>query len=80
VVPNAETYMCPDDDGTGVRLYFMYAEAATRRIDADLSGCSWITTPGDGTRASTPTFREDMSTLAPLPWRAYLAPDADPSG
>ena len=80
VVPNAETYMCPDDDGTGVRLYFMYAHGATRRIDADLSGCSWITAPVDGTRASTPRFREDMSTLAPLPWRAYLAPNADPSG
>jgi hypothetical protein len=79
VVPNADTYMCPDDDDRGARLYFMYAHGATRRIDADLSGCSWITDPGDGTRASTPKFREDMSTLAPLPWRAYLAPNADPS-
>jgi hypothetical protein len=80
VVPDADTYMCPDDDGTGARLYFMYAHGATQRIDGDLSGCSWITAPGDGTRASTPKFRQDMSTLAPLPWRAYLAPDADPSG
>ena len=80
VVPNADTYMCPDDDGTGARLYFMYAQGATQRIDADLSGCPWITAPGDGTRASTPKFREDMSILAPPPWRAYLAPDADPSG
>jgi hypothetical protein len=80
VVPNADTYMCPDDDGTSARLYFTYAQGATWRIDADLSGCSWITAPGDGTRASTPKFREDISTLAPLPWRAYLAPDADPSG
>ena len=80
VVPNADTYMCPDDDGTGARLYFTYAQGATRRIDADLSGCSWITDRGDGTRASTPKFREDMSTLAPLAWRAYLAPNADSSG
>jgi hypothetical protein len=35
VVPNAETYMCPDDDGTGARLYFMYAHGATQRIDAE---------------------------------------------
>jgi hypothetical protein len=80
VVPNADTYTCPDDDGTGARLYFTYAHGATQRIDADLSGCSWITAPGHGTRASTPKFRQDMSTLAPLPWRAYLAPNADPSG
>jgi hypothetical protein len=80
VVPNANTYTCPDDDGTGARLYFMYAHGATQRIDADLGDCSWITDPGDGTRASTPQFREDMSTLAPLPWRARLATNADASG
>jgi hypothetical protein len=80
VLPNADTYMCPDDDGTGARLYFVYAHGATQRIDAELGGCSWITAPGDGTRASTPKFREDMSTLAPLPWRSHLAPYADPSG
>jgi hypothetical protein len=80
VVPSADTYTCPDDDGTGARFYFMYAHGATQRIDADLSGCSWITAPGDGTRASTPKFREDMSTLAPLAWRGYLAPNPEPSG
>jgi hypothetical protein len=80
VVPNADTYMCPDDDGTGARLYFMYADGATQRIDADLSGCSWITAPGDGARSSTSMFRQDMSILAPRPWRSYLAPDVDRSG
>ena len=80
VVQNADTYMCPDNDGTSARLYFMFAHGATQRIDADLSGCSWIKAPGDGTRASTPVFREDMSMLAPRSWRSYLAPNADPSG
>jgi hypothetical protein len=80
VLQNADTYMCPDDDATSTRLYFMFAHGITQRIDAHLSGCSRVTGPGEGTRASTPVFREDMSTLAPRSWRSHLAPDADPSG
>jgi hypothetical protein len=80
VVPNSTTIVCPADDGTSARLYFTYSRGAMQRIDADLSGCAWITAPGDASRRSNAQFRKNMATLAPSAWRGYVAPDPDPTG
>jgi hypothetical protein len=79
-VPDAGGIMCPLDDGTNARLYFMYPHRRMRQINADLSGCSFITEPGYGSRSSTIRFRQDMTTLAPKAWRAYIASNPDPTG
>jgi hypothetical protein len=71
---NSGGIFCPSDDGTSARLYFRYAHDTTQRINAELSGCSWITAPGDASRSSTAQFRKDMTTLAPSAWRSYIAP------
>jgi hypothetical protein len=79
--PHAATIMCPMDDGTVARLYFSFSHRRpTQRIDADLSGCSWITAPGRGARASSSQFRSAMTALAPPAWRPYVAASPDPSG
>jgi hypothetical protein len=81
IIPHAGTYSCPVDDGTAARLYFTYGRhRAVQRVDADLSGCAWITAPGRGARASSSRFRRDMTTLAPSAWRPYISPTPDPSG
>ena len=83
--PRARKIMCPLDDGTAVRLYFTPKGAhkgagALQRVDADLSGCSFIDAPGTGARSSTAPFRRDLATLAPAHWRSYVVPRSDPTG
>jgi hypothetical protein len=73
VVANGDEYMCPNDDGAAARLYFTYGgHHPAQRVDAQLSGCRWITAPDNGTRTSTTQFNQDLSTLAPSAWRRYF--------
>jgi hypothetical protein len=73
-VPDGIGYSCPFDDYTSAQLYFQYGGRATvERIGVQLGGCSWISSPGSGTRESSSQFRSDLTTLAPSAWRPYLA-------
>ncbi len=80
VVPAGRLVNCPMDDGTSARLYFTYRHGATERVDADLSGCSYMTVPGHAGRSSSAPFRRDLTTLAPSAWRAYVSANPDPTG
>ena len=72
---------CPMDDGTSVRMYFTYGPRDDlRRVDADLSGCSYLSARGAGGRSSTAGFRQALGTLAPGAWRPYVSPTPDPTG
>jgi hypothetical protein len=74
VIPKGALYACPADDGTSVRIYFSFGDdRPAQRIDADLTGCSWISAPGEGRRSSTSRFRNALDQRAPSAWRRYFA-------
>jgi hypothetical protein len=73
------SYMCPNDTGTSVTLYFNYGNVRQGEIvDVDLEGCPWIGDPERGGRwwLDNPkvdsSFGPSLATLAPPGWRSYV--------
>ena len=64
---------CPNDDGSGVRLYFSYAGGhATEQADVNLAGCRAITAPGRSSRSATQRLLNELALVAPSEWRQYF--------
>jgi hypothetical protein len=73
------TYMCPNDTGTSVTLYFNYGNVRQGEIvDVDLEGCPWIGDPERGGRwwlirpKAESSFGANLARLAPTGWRSYV--------
>jgi hypothetical protein len=61
MIPPHAVYCCPMDGGSGVRMYSTYRHhRAAQRIDASLTGCAWISGPGNGPRSETTEFRRGL--------------------
>jgi len=74
VAPGA--YSCPVDDGTSVRVSFLFARRPDQTLHVSLSGCAWVTARGTVARAVTARLRRDLVAIAPAAWRAALQPAA----
>jgi hypothetical protein len=72
------SYMCPEDTGTSVALYFKYGDAPlAETVEVNLEGCPWIGDPERGSRwwlgpKTDSSFGPAMATLAPSSWRSYV--------
>lgn len=66
-------YNCPNDNGTGARLYFERPKSAdVELVDVRLAGCRVMDAPGRSARQMTDRFTRDLRPIAPAPWRAAM--------
>jgi hypothetical protein len=70
--PN-EPLPCPYDDGTSVRVYFIYSHGGDEYAEVALAGCRPISAPGRASRWSDAAVERPLHKAAPPAWRPYLA-------
>jgi hypothetical protein len=75
-VDNAKAFprgiFCPRDDGSGVRLYFTYANGQDEYVSVEFTGCHAVSAPGRSSREDTAAMSNALSQAAPPAWSSYF--------